>query len=55
MITQEQVKDLGERLQTLVTHLHLDDKRIQIANEDEKTAAEVDKIKADAKNGNGDK
>ena len=39
MITQEQVKDLGERLQTLVTHLHLDDKRIQIANEDEKTAA----------------
>ena len=39
MITQEQVRDLGERLQTLVTHLHLEDKRIEIANEDEKTAA----------------
>ncbi len=39
MISQEQVKELGARLQTLVTYLHLDDKRIQILNEDEKTAA----------------
>ncbi|CAG0908793.1 unnamed protein product, partial [Cyprideis torosa] len=39
MITQDQAKDLGARLETLVTHLHLEDKRIQILNEEEKTAA----------------
>ena len=39
MITQDQVKDLGERLEALKGYLHLEEKRIQIINEEEKTAA----------------
>ena len=39
MITQEQVRDLGERLEALKGYLRLEEKRIQIANEEEKTAA----------------
>ena len=39
MITQEQVRDLGERLEALKSYLRLEEKRIQIANEEEKTAA----------------
>lgn len=39
MITQEQIRDLGERLETLKTHLRLEEKRIHITNEEEKTAA----------------
>ena len=39
MITQEQVRDLGERLEALKNYLRLEEKRIQIANEEEKTAA----------------
>ena len=39
MITQEQVRDLGERLEALKNYLRLQEKRIQIANEEEKTAA----------------
>jgi peptide chain release factor 2 len=39
MITQEQVKELGERLDALKGYLHLEEKRIQIANEEEKTSA----------------
>lgn len=39
MITNDQVKDLGERLEALKGYLHLEEKRIQIINEEEKTAA----------------
>jgi peptide chain release factor 2 len=39
MITQEQIRELGARLETLKTHLRLEEKRIHIANEEEKTAA----------------
>ncbi|MDX5404185.1 MAG: peptide chain release factor 2 [Bacteroidota bacterium] len=39
MITAEQIKELGERLQKLKGYLRLEEKRIQIANEEEKTAA----------------
>ena len=39
MITHDQVKGLGERLEALKGYLHLEEKRIQIINEEEKTAA----------------
>jgi peptide chain release factor 2 len=39
MITQEYIKELGERLDALKGYLHLEEKRIHIANEEEKTAA----------------
>ena len=39
MISHEQVKDLSERLKALKDYLHLEEKRIQIINEEEKTAA----------------
>jgi peptide chain release factor 2 len=39
MITQEQVRDLGHRLEALRGYFRLDEKRIQIANEEERTAA----------------
>lgn len=39
MITQEQVRDLNERLEALRGYFRLEEKRIQITNEEEKTAA----------------
>ena len=39
MITQDQVRDLEERLEALRAYFRLDEKRIQITNEEEKTAA----------------
>lgn len=39
MITSEHIKELGERLDSLKSYLHLEEKRIHISNEEEKTAA----------------
>ncbi|GAB5556674.1 MAG: peptide chain release factor 2 [Schleiferiaceae bacterium] len=38
MITSDQIGDLGSRVDALATYLKLDEKRITIANEEEKTA-----------------
>jgi peptide chain release factor 2 len=39
MVTAEQIKSLGERLERLETYLNLEQKRIHIINEEEKTAS----------------
>ena len=39
MVTSEQIKALGERLIRLQSYLNLEQKRIHIINEEEKTAA----------------
>lgn len=39
MITQDQIRDLGARLSGLKSYLQLEEKRIKVANEEEKTAA----------------
>ena len=38
MITQEQLKNISLRIEKLKTYLEIDKKRIEIANEEEKTA-----------------
>ena len=38
MITQEQLKDISVRIEKLKSYLEIDKKRIEIANEEEKTA-----------------
>ncbi len=38
MITQENIKDIIERVEKLKDYLHIDKKRIEISNEEEKTA-----------------
>ena len=38
MITSEQVKELGERLISLKSYLHLEQKKVEISNEEEKTS-----------------
>jgi peptide chain release factor 2 len=37
MVTAEQIKALGERLERLQSYLNLEQKRIHIINEEEKT------------------
>jgi peptide chain release factor 2 len=37
MITQDQLKDIAERIEKLKSYLEIDKKRIEIANEEEKT------------------
>src|SRR5210317_2159148 len=37
MTTLEQIKELGDRLEALKSYLNLEEKKIQIANEEEKT------------------
>ena len=39
MVTAEQIKSLGERLERLKSYLNLEQKRIHIINEEEKTAS----------------
>ena len=39
MITQDQIKEVGERIVVLKSYLNLEDKKITIHNEEEKTAA----------------
>ena len=39
MVTAEQIKALGERLERLQSYLNLEQKRIHIINEEEKTAS----------------
>lgn len=39
MITQDQIKQVGERIETLKGYLNLEEKKITILNEEEKTAA----------------
>ena len=38
MITQDQLKDISARIEKLKSYLEIDKKRIEIANEEEKTA-----------------
>ena len=39
MVTADQIKSLGERLERLASYLNLEQKRIHIINEEEKTTA----------------